>query len=93
MTETTFQIAQAAQQRVPGGLIAFFGIDDEAEELTALFRYVTAGGKHRVSISVGSHAELPGLGTLEVIDLRLAEHAGTSQVLARLTPYDAAHTP
>lgn len=86
MAELRLQIAQAAQHRVPGGLIGYFGADVVDGALTAQFGISTDTGRHRVSIAVGDSAQIADIGLLEVVDVRLGEEGARSRVLVQFTP-------
>lgn len=86
MSAMKFQVAQAAQQKVPGGVIAFYGVDAVDGVLTADFGVATDAGRFKVSIAVGEGSPLGEIGYLEVLDARLGVEGGREHILLRFTP-------
>jgi hypothetical protein len=89
MSAMKFQVAQAAQQKVPGGLIGFYGATVADGVFTAEFGVATAEGRQRVLIAVGAGSRIGEIGYLEVLDVRVGGEGERSHALLRFTPTES----
>ncbi len=86
MSAMQFQVAQAAQHKVPGGLIGFYGIVAVDGVLTADFGVATDTGRLRLTIPAGQGSRVGEIGYLEVLDVRVGDEGARSHVLLQFTP-------
>lgn len=91
MQPLTFALHQAAQQRVPGGIIALYGAASNDGQLGVELGISTARGAQDLAIAVGSSASIPGFGTIDVVDVHVGGPGSRTKALISFTPAPASH--
>ena len=80
-----FLLKESAQHRVPGGSVTLFEVVLN-DPLQARLGVSTGDAREWLTLSVGEHADVAGIGRLELVDVRIAPPGKSSSVVLDLLP-------
>jgi hypothetical protein len=80
-----FTLREGIQQCVPGGLVSLFDVV-LTDPLSAELGVSTSTGRQWLTLAVGEQSDVPGLGLLELCDVRVAPPGKRSSVVLDLLP-------
>lgn len=86
MSDKPFHVAQAAQARVQGGVIGFYGVGSADGKLSVELGAANAEGRHQLTIGVGDTEFVAGFGSITVLDVHIGAQGKRSQALLRFSP-------